>query len=341
MSRRLVTEHPAHWVSMAHSPTSRWLLAAFSCAGVLLFLVPGHLGLWAHYPFTQLSSMRMLTTLGLVVGALGCLAWAALRPRGTWWRPSLVTAAVTLVVSALVLASLVREGAFAESRSPTDATDLVVLSFNAQGATAEEILEASREADPDVIMLVEAPDDLVRAVADGFDGASAFTNADQATSSVDAVGIVTRARIGTYEQVEGPSLQLGSVAIEGGGHGPSHLAAVHPLPPRQRYAPAPVWREEVSRSVQWCEDRSDAIVGGDFNAVADHLRRLGLERCASATDALGLSARGTWPTALPAPLGADIDHQLSDPESWLPTRAEILTIGGSDHRAVLVSWLRA
>lgn len=326
---------------MIHSPAPRWVLAAVCCTGVLLFLLPGHLGLWAHYPFTQLSSMRMLTTVGLVCGALGCIAWALLRPRGTWWRPSLVTASVTLVVSALVVTSLVRDGAFAESRSPIDATDLVVLSFNAHGATAEEILEASREADPDVIMLVEAPDELVRAVAEGFDGASAFTNAEEATSVFDAVGIVTRARIGAYEQVDGPSLRLGSVAIEGGGHGPAHLAAVHPLPPRQRYASAPVWRDEVSRSVRWCEDRSDAIVGGDFNAVADHLRRLGLERCASATDALDLSARGTWPTVLPAPLGADIDHQLSDPESWLPTRAEILDIDGSDHRAVLVSWLRA
>lgn len=326
---------------MIHSPVLRWLLAAVSCAGVLLFLVPGHLGLWAYYPFTQLSSMRMLTTLGLVLGALGALTWAALRPRGAWFRPSVVTASVALVVSALVMTSLVRDGAFTPSRSPTDATDLVVLSFNAHGATAEEILDASREADPDVIMLVEAPDELVRAVAEGYDGASAFTNAEEATSVFDAVGIVTRARIGTYERVEGPRLELGSVAIEGGGHGPSHLAAVHPLPPRQRYAPAPTWREEVSRSVQWCEDRSDAIVGGDFNAVADHLRRLGLERCASATDALDLSARGTWPTVLPAALGADIDHQLADPQSWLPTRAEILTIGGSDHRAVLVSWLRA
>ncbi len=326
---------------MIHSSALRWLLAALSCAGVLLFLVPGHLGLWAHYPFTQLSAMRMLTTLGLLGGALGALTWAVLRPRGTWWRPSLVTASVTLVVSALVLTFLVRDGALAGSRTPTDATDLVVLSFNAHGATAQEILEVGRDVDPDVIMLVEAPDELVRAVADGFDGASAFTNAEEATSVYDAVGIVTRARIGTYEQVQGPRLQLGSVAIEGGGHGPSHLTAVHPLPPRQRYAPAQRWREEVSRAVRWCEDRSDAIIGGDFNAVSDHLRRLGLDRCSSATDTLGLSARGTWPTALPAPLGAGIDHQLSDPGSWLPTRAEIVTIGGSDHRAVLVSWLRA
>ncbi len=319
---------------------ARWLLAAVSCLGVVLFTVPGHLGLWRIYPFTQLSSMRMLTALGIGVGALCCLAWAAWRRRGTLVRPSLVTALVSLGCVGLVATLLVRDGALRDEASLDDAPDVTVLSFNARDTTASDVAEAVQESFADAVLLVEAPSEVVEEVAEILgDDTVAHTNADVATSRFDAVGIVVHRRLGAYEPTEGPDLQLGSLVLTGGGHGPETLSVVHPPPPVQRWAPAPRWSSQLARAVQWCEDNG-GIVGGDFNAVADHLRRSGLQECESATDALGLSARGTWPVELPSALGAGIDHQLSRPDRWLPTSARILEVGDSDHRAVVVSYRR-
>ncbi|WP_375002592.1 endonuclease/exonuclease/phosphatase family protein [Aeromicrobium sp. CTD01-1L150] len=321
---------------------SRWALAAISCLGVVLFTIPGHLGLWQLYPFTQLSSMRMLTALGIAAGAICCLLWAVRARRGSLLRPSLVTALVCLVCVAVVGTSLVRDGALRSSQGDDAGMhDLVVMSFNASETSADDIADAIRAQDADVTMLVEAPAAIVTEVSEQVEGTTAFTNEDFASNRFESVGIVVQNRLGTYEQVDGPDLQLGSVAIEGGGHGPAHLTAVHPPPPVQRWAPAAHWRNQVRTSVEWCEDHEEAIVAGDFNAIADHLNRSGLDRCRSATDDLGLSAHGTWPVKLPGWLGAGIDHQLSDPLTWTPLTAKIITLGDSDHRAVVVTYRRA
>ena len=319
---------------------ARWALAVACCLGVVLFTIPGHLGLWRIYPFTQLSSMRMLTALGILVGGLCCLGWAAWRRRGTLVRPSIVTALVSIGCVGLVASLLLRDGALRDEATADDAPDVTVLSFNARDTDAEDIAEAVRETFADAVLLVEAPAEVVEGVAELLgEDTVAHTNAEVVTSRFDAVGIVVHRRLGAYEPVEGPELQLGSLALTGGGHGPAHLTVVHPPPPVQRWAPAPRWSSQLATAVQWCEDVG-GIVGGDFNAVADHLGRSGLDECESATDSLGLSARGTWPVRLPGSLGAGIDHQLSRPDRWLPTRAKIVEIGDSDHRAVVVDYRR-
>ncbi|MGJ9414360.1 endonuclease/exonuclease/phosphatase family protein [Aeromicrobium sp. CF4.19] len=320
---------------------ARWVLAGVSCLGVVLFAVPGHLGLWDVYPFTQLSSMRTLTALGILVGALSCLVWAGVVRRGTWWRPSLATALVSLVCVGIVGTTAVGDGALRSEAMREDAADVTVMSFNAKDTRAVDIARAAEESYADAILLVEAPAEVVQEVADLLrDEATAFTNEDAATSSFDSVGVVVLNRLGRYEQSAGPTLQLGSVVIEGNGNGPTHLAAVHPPPPVQRWAPAAHWGEQLRTVVRWCEDNRDGIVGGDLNAISDHVRRSGLDRCESATDTLGLAGRGTWPVDLPAWLGAGIDHQLSDPTVWDPVAARIVEVGDSDHRAVLVGYRR-
>jgi endonuclease/exonuclease/phosphatase (EEP) superfamily protein YafD len=53
--------------------------------------------------------------------------------------------------------------------------------------------------------------------------------------------------------------------------------------------------------------------------------------------ATGNAAVGTWPTSVPALVGAPIDHVLATP-NWTPTGFRVLAgedAAGSDHRPVL------
>lgn len=320
---------------------ARWLLAAVSCLGVVLFTVPGHLGLWQTYPFTQLSSMRMLTALGILVGGLCCVAWAVATRRGELVRPSTVTAAVSILCATGVVGSLLASGAARSEVARPGEPELTIMSLNASDTSADDVAAAAIDVGADAVLLVESPAEVVEGVAALLgEEATAFTNVERAVSKFTSVGIVVRDGLGRYEPTQGPELQLGSVALTGEGPGPAHLAVVHPPPPVSRWAPAQRWSSQLRVAATWCEEQEDAIVGGDFNAVADHLRRAGLDRCESATDVLGLSARGTWPVDFPAWLGAGIDHVLSDPAEWEALSARVLEVGVTDHRAVVVQYRR-
>ncbi|MCU1583401.1 MAG: endonuclease/exonuclease/phosphatase family protein, partial [Microbacteriaceae bacterium] len=92
-----------------------------------------------------------------------------------------------------------------------------------------------------------------------------------------------------------------------------------------------------------CESKN-VIVAGDFNSTLDHLAGLGadashtLGNCTDAALKTGNAAVGTWPTAIPALLGAPIDHVMVT-DDWRVTGMRVvqnLDTAGCDHRPIVV-----
>lgn len=93
---------------------------------------------------------------------------------------------------------------------------------------------------------------------------------------------------------------------------------------------------------------ADVVVAGDLNATLDHLAGLGVGRgvlgdCRDSALATTNGAVGTWPAAVPALLGAPIDHILAT-RQWSTTAFRVLTDLddlGSDHRPVVAQLVPA
>jgi endonuclease/exonuclease/phosphatase (EEP) superfamily protein YafD len=111
-------------------------------------------------------------------------------------------------------------------------------------------------------------------------------------------------------------------------------------------APIPGELHNWQADLQWmsaaCSDPS-TIIAGDFNATLDHFSGLAttdgatIGDCADAADATENAGLGTWPTALPALLGAPIDHVMAT-QNWRVTGMRVIEDHdkhGSDHRPVL------
>ena len=130
-----------------------------------------------------------------------------------------------------------------------------------------------------------------------------------------------------------------AVAMPVSGDGPIIVAA-HAVAPRQ--SAMADWRHDL----QWLADQcasANVIMAGDFNATVEHMARLGtdggtLGRCHDAASVTGNGAVGTWPTSVPALLGAPIDHVMAT-SAWRATGSVVLTAldgSGSDHRPLIV-----
>src|SRR5690606_35174799 len=92
-------------------------------------------------------------------------------------------------------------------------------------------------------------------------------------------------------------------------------------------------------------DAGSIILAGDFNSTIDHWSRLAdptvtnarIGACLDAAEAGGQGGQGTWPTDLPALLGAPIDHVIHSSD-WHTTGFRVIGSrdeAGSDHRPVL------
>ena len=134
------------------------------------------------------------------------------------------------------------------------------------------------------------------------------------------------------------------VAMPVDGDGPIVVAA-HAVAPRQAYMDS--WENDLRWIANQCS-ADNVIMAGDFNASVDHMSALGADggtmgRCIDATSSTGSGAVGTWPTDMPALLGAPIDHVMAT-DAWVPAGSVVLTSldgSGSDHRPLVVQLDRA
>ena len=102
------------------------------------------------------------------------------------------------------------------------------------------------------------------------------------------------------------------------------------------------WREDLNWLQNACVG-GNVIMAGDFNSTIDHFAGLAtapdaaIGECLDAAVTTDNAAVGTWPAAIPALLGAPIDHVMST-ANWHATGMRVIETqddSGSDHRPVL------
>jgi endonuclease/exonuclease/phosphatase (EEP) superfamily protein YafD len=257
------------------------------------------------------------------------------------WRRTVVAAAVVVAVLGVAVAVL------AADRTPTvdpaavrasAAGSLRVLEWNTgqQDVDDRTIQALVAATDPDVVVLPE----YFTTIARGTLAEIAERRHMQVLGSVSSSATLLVSRsLGTYRVDDtGAPPWAGFVAVPSDPTSP-RLVVTHLQRPGA--SSTALWREHVAWAGRAC--RGDSIAVGDFNASVDDLgatRRLG--DCVDSAVALGEHPRGTWPTVLPAALGATIDHVFVG-SGWRPVVSSVLAgedHAGSDHRPVFAVLVR-
>lgn len=331
----------------------------FFCFGAVIglamtLILPGNLGLWDLYPVVQMDALPGPWIMALMVctfltGIGVSRRHSASGRNQTVWRLALalLLGAVLVEVTLFIRAGGILPAGLATVTS--DHGDLTILSFNARGTSASDIIGAVFETEADAVLLVETNSVVAAEIVSqlGRSGLDyqLFIGSGTAPGSKEQVAIIVADSLGTYHQVPAPALAFGGLTIvaeDSGGpmSGVPMLTAVHPPAPLPGGVDSTGWKQQLQTAVDACVSES-AIVGGDFNASSAHIAHLMSPMCFDAGSHLGRGLIGTWPAFVPAPLGASIDHQLANGNHWKPVGIRFLNVGRSDHRGVAVSYRAA
>ncbi|MEI5098820.1 endonuclease/exonuclease/phosphatase family protein [Streptomyces sp. PmtG] len=305
----------------------RWRLSAWTAA-VLLAGVSTVLGCRAADTDAITPVPQLLAFLPWLLAPAGAALLLAAYGR---WRTGLVWAVAVLGGLAWFMEPY---GKVSEPDGPPVA-DLRILASNVEfGRGTPGLVKAVRERKPDLVFVSEC-DDACRARLRTDLGADypyrVAAEKHGAAGSVILGNVPLRAAAG----VRGTLGMPGAVADVKGV--PVRVQLAHPMPPM----PGDVdrWRRELGalRDYAAAGRGRPTVIAGDFNATQDHaaFRRVLGAGLRDGARLAGASRTPTWPTALPRPFGAQIDHVLLTPD-FAAHAARVLTIGDTDHRAVLV-----
>jgi len=161
-------------------------------------------------------------------------------------------------------------------------------------------------------------------------------------SKARSTTLLISTELGPYvvDQEEPNSAVLPTVIARPAAGGGPTIMAVHlvaPIPGELEH-----WTEDLAWLSSACSEPS-TIIAGDFNSTLDHFSGLAtsdgatLGDCVDAASVSDNAGVGTWPTALPALLGAPIDHVMAT-ANWSVTGMRVVENydkHGSDHRPVL------
>ncbi len=315
-------------------------------AGLVILAWPQLFGLAYTAPVAQIVALRGL---GIAVALIGALAVFLLALVARPARRFLASLGVLLLAFSAINAAVLAGRGFGEISFETPGSeDIVVLSWNTLGDEpgAEAIAELAVQNGADIVALPETTNELGLAVAAIMKDAGSpmwvHTVAYDQISKANSTTLLISADLGEYtvDEAERTTSELPTVlARPADGTGPTILAvhALAPIPPVLA-----AWQRDLENLASACSGGS-VILAGDFNATLDHFAGLvhtqgaALGDCVDAADATGNAAVGTWPTALPALLGAPIDHILATPD-WQITGMRVIESHdrfGSDHRPVL------
>lgn len=231
--------------------------------------------------------------------------------------------------------------------SATD-DDVTVLAWNTLGdlPSADVIADLIVDTGAEIVVLPETTaqhgSDIQAALLERGQEFQAQTVAYDEVSKARSTTVLVSSVLGAYttdESAVTTSVLPTIVATPVDGSGPT-IIAVHSV------APLPEELEHWVSDLEWlagaCETEN-VIMAGDFNSTLDHYTGLGsstatsLGDCVDAAAATDNAAVGTWPTAIPALLGAPIDRVLAT-ENWRVTGMRVIQSHdsyGSDHRPVL------
>ena len=322
------------------------------------------------FPCAQLIALRSLLAVGAAFLGLLLLTVVILwrrRRRGQLSRigpGTCRTGLRTAVVGLVLLLVAGAHGGVLVARGlrqrPVDAGAVSVLSLNTEreGADVEAVAGLADTVGADVLVLPETTQRYGRRLAEALTekkgsgaqppGFAVFSDtgipSDLAEQGIDqnsdpaySTTVLVASRLGGYRQVEeSAGAGFGTVRLEPeSGDGPV-IVGVHTYPP----LPGAMtwWRSSVADVASLCR-RSTAglIVAGDFNATRDHAPLRDLGGCTSAGEQAGIGGLATWPSSTGTTLlGATIDHVLVDGAVWEGKEGRVVTIPGTDHRAVVV-----
>jgi endonuclease/exonuclease/phosphatase (EEP) superfamily protein YafD len=283
-----------------------------------------------------------LAALALVIGAL------AFRPA----RRFLGALAALCIGFVLVTAIVLGTRGFGNPTATAAPDDVTVLAWNTLGdAPGPEVIANLAVAEQaDVVALPETTEETGIRIAEIMreSGRPMWVKSRTFDPEYKAQSttLLISPDLGTYsvDESSGDTRVLPSVvARPDDGDGPV-IVSVHPV------APVPQQMRNWRADLQWVSGlcgQSSTILAGDFNATVDHLEDLAVDgadlgTCLDAGVATGNGAVGTWPTSLPALVGAPIDHVMATPD-WTVSGMRVVDTHdnhGSDHRPVVAHLTR-
>ncbi|MGC0370455.1 endonuclease/exonuclease/phosphatase (EEP) superfamily protein YafD [Microbacterium sp. SLBN-111] len=327
------------------------ILFALACTALAVAVTwPTVFGIERTFPLAQVISFRLPVAGGFAAAAALALLFALFRPL----RAVALTVALVFIAAAGVNgASVLQRGTQSDALPEKTATSLRVMTWNTAGeaTSAEAIAELAVAMKADVVTLPETTIDTGARVAELMRdlGQPMWAHhAEYGTTGWDATSttVLIRPELGDYSVIQSSldgssntSTVPSAVAMPVSGNGPIIVAA-HAVAPRQDYMAQ--WNSDLKWLADQCAT-DNVILAGDFNATLDHMTGLGedggtLGRCRDAASESGSGGVGTWPTDVPALLGAPIDHVMATPD-WTVTGSVVLRTldgSGSDHRPMVV-----
>ncbi len=333
----------------------RLLAAVFILAVAAALLVsawPQLMGLQRTPLVAHAVSLRALASC-VAIGLLLLIVVLATLTRG--FRSMAASLSVMLIAFVLVNAAVLSTRGFGgDSIQEKQEADLTVLTWNTLGpaTSPEAIADLALETGADIVSLPETTLETATQVAvlmrEGGRPMWANTLAYDQISPALSTSLLTSAELGQYDYdglAPSTAVLPTMVATPRNGSGPT-IVAVHAVAPMLEQFDN--WKRDLDLLADFCSG-DDVIMAGDFNATLDHMTGLGSEPglalgdCTDAAMDAGSAALGTWPTRLPAVLGAPIDHVMATSD-WSVVGVEVvqtLDASGSDHRPIIAQLRKA
>jgi len=334
----------------------RWfgvlITVVFACATAVITF-PGLFRVEQLFPFTQIVAMR-----GLVVAAFAALTvlfllFAVARPLRIFALSMALVAALGSISSGVMLGAR----GYGENSLPDETdTSVRVMTWNTAGEApgTYRIAQTAVAMNADIVTLPETTEEGGEQIAIEMRELGrpmwvhhvAYNAQNSPTPYAWETTLLISPDLGDYSVIDSSSdgssntTALPSVvAMPVDGNGPT-VVAVHAVAPRQSYMD--LWSNDLRWIADQCAEEN-VILAGDFNATLDHFGNLGEEDadlgyCTDAAAETGNGANGTWPTDIPALIGAPIDHVMYG-RAWRATGSIVLANlddVGSDHRPVVV-----
>lgn len=305
------------------------------------------------YPITQIVAFRAIVFGALALLLVVVLLLAIARPVRGFAVSLAFVAIVGLVANGTILVS---RGLGTNTLPQSTDTSVRVMTWNTAGAAtgADSIAEIAVAMEADIVTLPETTIETGEQVAiamralgrpmwayseeydeEGYVAADALSTTILITPDLGNYAVIESSVNGTTNTSTLPSVVVAPTS----GEGPIVVAA-HAVAPRPSYMAQ--WDSDLKWLADQCSD-ANVILAGDFNATLDHMGGLStsgatMGTCTDVASRTGNGSVGTWPSTLPAVLGAPIDHVMASPH-WQAVGSLVLRTmdgAGSDHRPLIV-----
>lgn len=310
-----------------------WIIELGIIAVLALWNVPSVFGLNQIIGVSQAVAMRNLGTVALGVASLIWLVFTVFRAR----RKAIAgTLAVALIASTAWSGLIILSRGFDASVTSSEYRQVRILSWNTNddSVPAKQVVSLAAKRKANVIALPEGRTSAALAIQRGLRARGLEFQLVPNSSSPSSLLIANS--LGTYRYTRDSSQYIigGIVASPDNPTLPT-IVVMH----AQQSGFVPTQAEQWRSHLRWYQhlcDSDNIILAGDMNATLDNLPSTSLGHCKSVALTTRSAAKGTWPTSLPADLGAAID-QVWTSKQWHARSFNVETQfdgAGSDHRPI-------